>query len=350
VGGISDQSKGMKILIVGAGRMGMRHAEGALLNGNISEISLTDISEKSLDFAAKTFGSRKNNKVFRFIKSGLSKDLSIDHEIVIISSTAEDRLNTIRSVLGKNTKYLLLEKPLGQSLKEVEDIVDFLKLKHPHIKSYVNLSKRLSPSVIELKKDLNSLPQFSGHKTITLNTGALGIGANGIHYLDLFFYLLNGEQAKLECAEIEDSTIQSGRGPQFADFGGWAVIKFYDCNDQYTGKALISITSDSSLAGAIEIVGAHGRILFDEIRETRIDTLRNVESKFPIHRYHADYMPDKVYHLKDLSIPELTSQWIDDIAQGNERLPNLRESIKAHRLMFEWLSYSKKFKEKFPIT
>ena len=90
--------------------------------------------------------------------------------------------------------------------------------------------------------------------------------------------------------------------------------------------------------------------MFDEIRETRIDTLRNVESKFPIHRYHADYMPDKVYHLKDLSIPELTSQWIDDIAQGNERLPNLRESIKAHRLMFEWLSYSKKFKEKFPIT
>lgn len=51
-------TKSIKLLIVGAGRMGIRHAIGAAFVPNVEKIAIFDISENALDNAKAINKSR----------------------------------------------------------------------------------------------------------------------------------------------------------------------------------------------------------------------------------------------------------------------------------------------------
>jgi len=208
---------------------------------------------------------------------------------------------------------------------------------------------RLNPSLIELKNDLNSLPQMIGPKTITINMGAIGIGSNGVHYLDMCYFLFNANKAKIVAAEIEDNLILSGRGPQFNDFGGWGVINYFK-DEEYVGKLVLSISSISTAFGAFEIVGPHGRIHYDDVREIRTDSLRNEDSDLPMYRYHGDYVQDITKKVTSSPLSELTKYWLENVIEGNRVLPSVEDSINIHELLFDWLNKSKTHSKIFPIT
>lgn len=338
----------MKVVIIGAGRMGVRHAQGIDTMTEISEICLTDISENSLIDATKAVANSKNIEKFKFIMAEDFAKLNETYDIAIIASTAGDRLETLSNVIQKKVKHVLLEKPLGQSVEEVKKIKDYLD-QYPDVQSYVNFSMRLTPSLIQLKKDLQTIPQMIGPKTISVNTGAIGIGANGIHLLDMCFFLFDADRATIVASEIEEIVIPSGRGPQFNDFGGWSVIKFYK-NDEYQGKLLLSISATSTPFGPIEIIGSHGRIHYDEVRETRIDSLRNENSELPVYRYHGDYLPDSTLEFVSLTLSQLTHFWIDNLIKGERVLPEVKDSVTIHEVLFDWLSKSKTHSKLYPIT
>ena len=59
----------MKILIIGAGRMGIRHAEGICKLKEVSTITIVDNSEKSIENAVKHFST---NSFIEKIKLGIS--------------------------------------------------------------------------------------------------------------------------------------------------------------------------------------------------------------------------------------------------------------------------------------
>ncbi len=338
----------MKVVIIGAGRMGVRHAQGIDEMTEMSEICLTDISENSLIDAAKAVANSKNPEKFRFMMADDFAKLNETYDIAIIASTAGDRLETLSNVIQKKVKHVLLEKPLGQSLEEVKRINEYLD-KYPEVQSYVNFSMRLTPSLIQLKKDLQIIPQMIGPKTISVNTGAIGIGANGVHLLDMCFFLFDANKATIVASEVEEIVIPSGRGTQFNDFGGWSVIKFYK-DDLYQGKLLLSISATSTPFGPIEIIGSHGRIHYDEVRATRIDSLRNENSELPVYRYHGDYLPDVKKEFVSLSLSELTHFWLRNLINGERVLPEVKDSIAIHEVLFDWLSKSKTHSKLYPIT
>ena len=183
----------MRVLIIGAGRMGVRHAQGALKAKKVEEVCLVDISQAVLEKAATQFPE--------FIGTGklrLAKPVEADgsYDIVIVATTARRRLDTCIATLAYNPKYILIVKPLGQSFQEVADIVDLFKDKRA--KAYVNLNMRMYPFVKQLKRDLMSLPQFRGMKSVNYSGGAIGIGANGIHYIDLLYYLFDADRAEID--------------------------------------------------------------------------------------------------------------------------------------------------------
>jgi predicted dehydrogenase len=338
----------MKVVIIGAGRMGIRHAQGIEAVSAVSEICLVDISEDSLMNATQLFANSANFSKFKFSLATNFSDNTDQYDVAVIASTAGDRLETLSTIISKNVKHVLLEKPLGQSLEEVEKIKNFLD-QFPAVKSYVNFAMRLNPSMIELKKDLNNLPQMVGPKTITINMGAIGIGSNGVHYLDMCYFLFNANKAKIVAAEIEDNLIQSGRGPQFNDFGGWGVIHYYK-NEEYVGKLILSISSTSTAFGAFEIVGTHGRIHYDDVREIRTDSLRNEDSNLPMYRYHGDYVQDITKKVTSAPLSELTKYWLENLIEGNAVLPSVENTINIHELLFNWLNKSKTHSKIFPIT
>lgn len=334
----------MKVLIIGAGRMGLRHLQGALSLDIVEEVMLLDIKEEALT-AART--AHQNNQRVKYELLSNFKSTDCKYDLCIIASTASSRKPLCELAANCGCKYLLVEKPLGQSYLEVENLCNYLDTLP--LETYVNLNMRMYDSFIKLKKDINSLAQFDGEKIITINTGTIGIGCNGIHYLDLIYFLLNADTSDIIAAEVDDNLIPSGRGKDFYDFGGWAAIKFFKQNN-YIGKALLSLASGSTVFGSWDIVGPYGKISIDEISQKRIDTLRKEDSQMPISRYAADFLLPVEQQFTTPFLGDLTAKWIKELNDGNHLLPRVRESLKVHKLMFDWLSKSNIYQDTFPIT
>ncbi len=179
----------MKLLIVGSGRMGIRHLIGALDSNIINSIDLFDISQAALDNGRIQLKDNVRNGIVNYIHGDSISEFNNHCDIAIVSSTANNREEILEKVISLGAKHVLVEKPLGQSLEEVMNLFNFCN-NFPEVKFDVNLNMRLYPGFIKLKHDLENSKQTLGLKTISINTGSLGIGANGIHYLDLLFFLL----------------------------------------------------------------------------------------------------------------------------------------------------------------
>jgi len=331
----------MKILIIGAGRMGIRHAQGIKNVDKLVSAIVADIKAESLQNAKQQINDP------RFDYCLLENIKEQDFDICIIAATAAGRTDLLQVAQKLRCKNILVEKPLGQSMTQVNELESYVV--ENGLSCFVNLNMRLYDSFIKLKSDLQTLPQLQGNKTITVNTGSLGIGANGIHYLDLLYFLLDADKAVLVAAEVDEQLIPSGRGPQFGDFGGWAVMKFYK-NEIFLGKALLSMSATSTVFGSWEIVAPHGRIYFNEVEERRVDTFRKEDSQMPINRYFSDYLPPVESKIVSPFLGDLTAKWVIGLLNGESLLPRIGESVKVHQLLFDWLGKSKTHNNIFPIT
>jgi predicted dehydrogenase len=336
----------MRVLIIGAGRMGMRHALGTASVSEVQEVALADISVTAIDNAKEQIKNIPDADKFSY---HLLEDIDglTGFDIGIVSATASDRIGLCHKIVQSGCKYILIEKPLGQSIREVHELIAFFR--ESDVMAFVNLNMRVYPDSLKLKRDLDNLPQFQGKKRITINTGTVGIGANGIHYLDYLFFLTNADSAKLLSAEIDTTTIPSARGPQFKDFGGWCVISLSKENEE-VAKVFLSVNPESTVFGGWDIIGPHGRITINECSCTRVDYLRNTDSLMPIQRYNADYGQSVETIFNSPMLGDLTRLWIEGLAKGELLLPSLEEALASHELMFAWLSKSKEFKDSFPIT
>jgi predicted dehydrogenase len=338
----------MRALIIGAGRMGVRHGIGLDAAG-ITEICLADISDNALVAAKEQIDKLSVKAAFSYhlIENNEFPDRSFD--LAVVASTASDRFGSCEKLLEKGIRYFLLEKPLAQSY---EDVLKLEKLfaRYPDVSVSVNMNKRLQPLFTELKKDLNTIPQLKGEKTISINMGAIGIGANGIHYIDLLFFLFDAKKIEIVAGDVEDTLISSGRGGQFTDFGGWCLFKLYDGPGNYLGKVFLSISPVSSAFGAWDIVCTSGRISIHELDKVRYDMFRKEDSQLPVYRYAIDYLPKEQKNLTVTPLEHMTTRWAQSLSANIRLLPTITESLPSHELLFKWLAMSRTHKGSYPIT
>lgn len=336
------------VAVVGAGRMGLRHCNGVLDSNLVNELFVVDINETALLNAKEQLKRHVSQKISYFlIDDFLNQNLII--ETIILSSTAGDRIGLSNQLLKFSTKYFLVEKPLGQSMEEVTNLLNFFE-DQKNCKVFVNLNTRLYPSYIKLKNDLKSLNQFNGPLTISINTGTVGIGANGIHYIDLIMFLTDATQIRIKHASIDDFVIPSGRGKEFGDFGGYAILEYLNSNNEILANAHLILGSQTTVLGPWEIVGPNGRILIDEFEQTRFNKYRKADSDLPVNRYAGDYLPIETEVFEIPFLNDLTKQWFIEVNNGVFILPTLSDTKIVHRTMFDWLNHSSIYKNKFPIT
>ena len=333
----------MKIIIFGAGRMGMRHAMGLNKSKLISNITIVDNKNDALKIAKEQLKSSK----YSFLLFDNLNEIKNNFNISIIATTANDRLKLIKLSNSFGCKHILIEKPIEQSFQKVLEINKFI-LKYK-LNVIVNLNMRLNKSLLKIKNNISKLEQFEGESKVTINTGSIGISANGIHYLDFLIFLFDANNYKIIDAEIYDELIPSGRGIQFKDFGGWILIKLFK-KEQLVCTAYISINSKSTVFGSWEIVGKHARISFNEVDQIITSSTRKTKSKAPINHYNKDYLKTRSLKLSSPFLGEFTKIWFDSVIKNINCLPHVSETITAHKIMFDWLSYSKKYNINFPIT
>ena len=236
----------MNSLVLGAGRMGLRHVRGLLRCPAIETVSIYDIRDESLLSAREELASNPDFEKCRFLTSS-ELEATGSLQVVVVATTANGRPETLTQVIQKQPECVLLEKPLGQNLAEVEQVIQLAE--SSEAKVFVNLNMRMYSYFRQLKSDFSSLPQLQGLKQITLNTGSVGLGANGIHYLDLVIHLLGAKDCALVFSRVDDDLIPSGRGPQFKDFGGQALLETLGQNGAVNARVLMGFHPKSSVFG-----------------------------------------------------------------------------------------------------
>lgn len=336
------------VAVIGAGRMGLRHCNGILDSGMVDELFIVDVSNTALANAKEQLKKHEIQKINYFLLDDFLNQ-SAKIQTIILASTAGNRIGLCEQLLKFNASYFLIEKPLGQSMQQVNELLKFFD-EQKTCKAFVNLNTRLYPAYTKLKSELKSLPQFKRPLTISINTGTVGIGANGIHYIDLLKYLTDAASIKIKTASIDDFVIPSGRGKEFGDFGGYAILEYLNSKSELLATAHLILGSQTTVLGPWEIVGPHGRILIDEFEQTRFNKYRKADSELPINRYAGDYLPMETEVFEIPFLNDLTKHWFIQLNNGEYILPTLSETKIVHATMFDWLNHSSKYKNNFPIT
>ena len=167
----------MKVIIMGAGGIGRRHAESIVRTGEVDGLWIVDPSGKAL---------RETSKLLAGLDKPASMQISLDkridssgiYDVGIVATSANQRFRAIQDVRYK-TKHLILEKFLFNQEKEYD--IDFAGNK-----VYVNCPRRT----------MDCYDRFMGPKPSIFYYGFGGLLSNSIHFADLLCHLTGVNKVK----------------------------------------------------------------------------------------------------------------------------------------------------------
>ena len=324
----------MNVLIVGAGRMGLRHLRGTLPAAR--SLHLVDPRPEALDAAAEV--ARQAGFTGSLVgHASLDAALAtLDFDAVVLAETAAGRASRVERVLAAGIRALLIEKPLEQSRAGVHAIVRAAAAAGADVRC--NHVLRTAPAAVELQA-------AGGPFRLALVGGAYGIACNGLHWIDLGLYLDGGGGGRLVHGRLDDESIGSGRGPGFADFGGTALYELAGGSRVY-----VDCQATSSAPQAATITSPTRQVVFDLSSEGATLFRRDPGSEKPVYLYGADYARSEIEGVAGRLLVQSTARWLAHVADRSSpcALPPVAEAAMAHDLLFDLLETSGA--ESFRIT
>ena len=241
-------------------------------------------------------------------------------DLAIFAETTAHRFRNLAAFLDRAAAdRILLEKPLSADPAEVAAFAELLRGRGLLDRVAVNFPRRAWPC----HQQLASLCAGSSGFDMTLNGGAIGLGCNGIHYLDLFLYLAGGEPAEVRFARLSPQRIASGRGAEFEDFGGSFLL------EGRRGVLFAALSADSSATVTLTVRGDGFKAWLDEADRTWRLAARDPASTLPNYRYGADYRVLADGRAEAPALDEVTARW----SRGEISLPGLESALAAHALL-----------------
>jgi predicted dehydrogenase len=321
----------LRILLVGAGRMGQRHLRG--MAGRAGEVHIVDPDPQTPSVVAAVAGESglmARLTCYATLEAALTAAPAFPSrapfDAVILSATAAGRLESFEQIAARGIRDVLVEKPLEQSRARFRR---FLPLIQAHgLRVRCNFYRRSLAAFHELRGQ--------GPLVLSVSSGAMGLGCNGIHWIDWALFLSGSRGGRLLFGEIDAGTIASGRGPQFRDHGGRGVFAFDDGS-----RLFLSVRADSSAPTTFSIVAPGAHWLVDQNRDEAVVHRRRPDSARPNYLYGQDYETSTVAGVEQADLPALTAQWLDSLGPDSPgpacHQPTLEESAAAHELLFDLL-------------
>jgi len=300
------------ILIVGAGRLAVRHCEGLQKSSHKINLFVFDVSKFQLSTLENKINYREASskistlKCFTNLKT-LNDQLS-NFDMIIVSSTAKNRDYLLKNLFNNfKSKYWLVEKPLTQSVKGLKRIMRA----HKNENVWVNHFRRIVPWQEEIK----NLMIDKGPLTIDVQSPSLGIACNISHYIDLTMYWTGEIPIQVNTKALDKKWIPSKR-PLFFEIEGTIKINFSG------GTKLKIISSDKVKQYLISVSSP----------EEKKDFIINEENEM------ATSWNDKNIPGKMLLQSEMTG-WLFDELESKQScsLPTLEEAIKGYAPIIEAL-------------
>jgi hypothetical protein len=306
----------VKVLIVGVGELGSRHAQSLAQVPHLSEITLVDPSEKSILIATERIRSTGFNGEINCTPTLDKHQGAI--ELAVVSTSSYERLGSLNQVLeNSKPQHVLLEKLLTPSATNLS------KFRHlfarQESKYWLNCPMSFFPHYQAIENELD-LKVLGPRLSYTVQGGNYGLITNAIHYLEHF--------ARLSSSSIANLRFKDGARVISSKRDGYSEIIGHLLGETISGD-LFSVEFDSDTHGEkleIKIEQGERSFLVDEIGLTsqRVDSQGNFQTS-PINTPKQS---------------ELTHQSMELILEGKSPMwADANSSIDLHDRLFRAISY-----------
>ncbi len=302
----------INIVIIGLGNIGKRHLQAVSRLNNCEKFVCYDVAnvESVKEFCSKNGISTENIRLTSSFDDAIN---AVNTEtVVIVATTAKGRAGIIEKVMMKRPLAIIGEKPLTQNLAEYEQLVKLAD--QTKVPVYCNFPKHMYPFYQRIEAKLKQEPLQSLH-AVTWG----GMACAGIHAIELMTWLLDVRKYKILKAVSRGNF--SSKRPGFEDFAADLTI---ECNDSIV--CTIQASEEQKLE-TYDLATAETKYSICESAGKMIET--NNKGEF------------LVKDLEILHVSQITDQIVQDIvAKRKVRLPDLAQSLNAHKILFESMKLS----------
>jgi len=239
-----------KIIIIGVGQLGFRHAQSFLGFGESLEILLV---ERKKDQLTQTLTDLNGDKGIGNVNYIGSSDTPTNEEfdLAIIATNADVRYIVASELIKNNiVKNLILEKNIFQNKDDFNTFNNLITVNK--VDTWVNCPMRSFKVYSELKLELDR--KFPIEMNVVGNNW--GLACNSIHYIDLVAFLTESNCISIRAGKLE--VIESKRAG-FVEFNGSLSV-------EYNEMAMLNLTCGiaDEFTRSIEIINGETRFLLNE--------------------------------------------------------------------------------------
>lgn len=300
------------ITIIGAGQLGSRHLQGVLKSNHNLQVFVVDPNPGSLQTAKERAEEVVHDHEVSYLTSLDSIPKHID--LAIVATNANVRASVLQKLLEHcHVPVVVLEKVLFQREEDYPLIGKLLIEKG--VKAFVNHPRRMFPFYQAIRKELQET-NLTGARVIVYGVN-WGLGCNGLHFSDLFQYLLGQNILEYKGSRIDAEIIDSKR-EGFKEFTGTLIAQ----GDAGAVFEVISLAAKANEIAPISIsIYTRKRRYF--IQEGASTTVVRLNSE---NNYTNDHSSHKMRFQSELTT-DLVNQLLEG---GNCELPSYDEASKNH--------------------
>lgn len=308
------KTSGHRILIVGCGLLGSRHLQAVASLPEIQEVEVVDPQPGALELGRQRLseiGNRQASTRFRWFSR--IEQATRGGDLCIVATQAQGRCQRVKEAVDAlGYRAFLLEKLVGQSVQEVEDLSGFLK--QGGVSAWVNLKTRAYPFHQRVKKLLVS----SDPILVTVTGGNHGLANNGIHAADLFVFYDEAGRVENAGSWIDPILHPSKRGNGIFDLSG-TLLGATDKGSRFT----LTYAADHTLSEQITITTKGYRCIVDHLQRWAVESDER-----------SGWAWRPVPFEGNLTVSQMSKEFASMILQtGHCDLPTLEQSLVAHRFI-----------------
>lgn len=297
----------LKVLIVGFGSIGSRHAQSLLTSELIKKVYVFDPSDESFRNSLLRINADEN-QISRIDSFSSLKDNVPD--FVVLSSTASSRFDHFVQLAEMGVRKFFVEKIVFQSIAQFQKAISMIEANQ--ILTFCNFANRYYPNYQDIKNHI-------GNETIQMRItcGDIGLATSAIHYMDLFEYL-SDSSIESGLSDVKKSSRENKRGKEFQEFNGLMAFR-----SQKSDRLSIFYDSSHEAPPGLEIeFGNELHILSEgERKHHSIIKLEHRVREFEI-------IPSSI----------LTKKLFSDIMDNRCHMTTIEKTFNVHRHLFRSIS------------
>jgi len=263
---------GLRVAVIGCGRMGIRHIRAALDLG-MNVCGIMDLSDAALE-EARQLAELSTADCFR---DALQMLTAKRPDALVVATTAPSHASLVQTAVDCKVRFILCEKPMAVSLEEALAMQSYCE-KGGSVLA-VNHQMRFMPQYKEVKSLVGTLA-LGPLSSILIAGSNFGLAMNASHYFEMFRFISNQRVDRVQ-AWLEDEQLANPRGAQFEDRSGRLLA---------VGEAgvpmFIDFSKESGHGVQAIFTCRFGQIIVDELDGTIRVTARKPEfHNLPTPRY-----------------------------------------------------------------